>query len=187
MKNPALILIDIQNGMDDLPYWGGGRNNADAEENAARILAAWRRKRLPIFHVQHHSTNPKSRLAPGQPGNDLKDIVKPEGTEPVIGKQVNSAFIGTDLKERLDKQGLTSLVFVGLTTEHCVSTTVRMAGNFGYDAYVVSDATATFDKVGVDGAKIPAETVHAVHLASLHGEFATVLNTETLLSSIDNA
>jgi nicotinamidase-related amidase len=185
MKNTALVLIDIQQGFDDLAYWGGNRNNPDAEKNAGKILNEWRRKKLPIFHVKHNSSNPKSKLAPGQPGNEIKDVVKPIAGEPVIGKNVNSAFIGTDLKERIDREKISSLVIVGLTTDHCVSTTTRMAGNFGYQTYLVSDATATFDRTSSTGKKFSAEQIHEISLASLHEEFATVLTTQELLTKLN--
>ncbi len=182
-NNTALILIDIQKGFDDHTYWGA-RNNPDAEQNASQILNAWRAKGLPIFHIRHDSSNKQSKLAPGLPGNQIKDIVKPLPTEVVISKNVNSAFIGTDLKERLDKQQIKSLVIVGLTTDHCVSTTARMAGNFGYNVQVISDATATFDKVSPSGEKLAAELIHTINLASLHKEFATILTTPELLKSL---
>lgn len=181
--NTALILIDIQKGFDDHTYWGA-RNNVDAEKNASQILNAWRSKGLPVFHIKHDSTNKQSKLAPGQPGNQIQDIVKPLATEPVISKNVNSAFIGTDLKERLDKQEIKSLVMVGLTTDHCVSTSVRMAANLGYNVQVVSDATATFDKALPSGEKLNAELIHQANLASLHNEFATVLTTQELLKTL---
>ncbi len=73
--------------------------------------------------------------------------------EPIITKEVNSAFIGTNLKEQLDKLNIHTLVIVGITTNHCVSTTTRMAGNFGYETYLISDATATFDRIGIKGEK----------------------------------
>jgi nicotinamidase-related amidase len=185
MENIALILIDIQNGFDDLAYWGN-RNNPDAEQKAGQILLAWREKGLPVFHVKHNSLNKQSRLAPGQVGNEIKSIVKPLPGEPVIQKNVNSAFIGTNLKEQLDWQNISTLVIIGLTTDHCVSTTTRMAGNFGYKTFVVSDATATFDRTSSNGKKFTAEQIHEVSLASLHGEFATVLTTEELLSKIQS-
>jgi nicotinamidase-related amidase len=181
MKQTALILIDIQNGFDDLPYWGGNRNNPQAEARAAEILKHWREKNFPVYFIRHDSSNPKSKLFPGQPGNEIKAIVKPLSTEPVISKNVNSAFIGTSLKEDLDKKGIQSLVIVGLTTDHCVSTTTRMAGNYGYETYVISDATATFDRMSNDGEKFSAETIHKISLASLHDEFAKILDTRTLL------
>jgi nicotinamidase-related amidase len=184
VKNkPALILIDIQQGFDDIAYWGQ-RNNPEAENNAGRLLNVWREKGPPIFHVKHCSTNPDSKLAPGNPGNAFKDIVAPHAGEAVILKNVNSAFIGTNLKQQLDASGITKVVIAGLTTDHCISTTVRMAGNYGYDTFVVSDATATFDKEGVDGQKFAAELMHETALASLNGEFAEVVKTEDLLNAL---
>lgn len=184
MSNPALLLIDIQKGLDEIDYYGGHRNNLQAEANAKRILDFWRNQKFPIFHIKHNSTNPDSPLIPGQPGNEFKDIVKPLANEVIIEKQVNSAFIGTDLRQQLDLRGVSKLVIVGLTTDHCVSSSARMAGNLGYKTFLVSDATATFDKVGPDGSKFRAETIHDIELASLHNEFATVIRTDELLRQV---
>ncbi|MEH0157344.1 cysteine hydrolase family protein [Limibacter armeniacum] len=177
-SKPALLLIDIQQGFDDVAYWGGGRNNPDAEKKAGELLQIWREKDLPVFHIQHCSTTPGSRLHPSHLGNAFREEVKPQGEESVIKKNVNSAFIGTDLQERLESLGITQLVIAGLTTDHCVSTTTRMAGNFGYEVFLVEDATATFDKVGVNGEKYTAQLIHDTALASLHKEFAEVVSIE---------
>jgi len=181
---PALILIDIQKGFDNVEYWGGQRNNPNAENNAGELLEIWRKNKLPIFHIQHCSLTPESLLNETNKGNEFKDIVKPIEGEPIIKKNVNSAFIGTDLKERLDNDKITKLVIVGLTTDHCVSTTTRMAGNYGFDPFIVSDATATFNKKGLDGQNFSAELIHETALASLNGEFATALTTEFLKQNI---
>jgi len=178
LDNPALILIDIQKGFQDVAYWGGDRNNINAEEKASELLEIWRSKKLPIFHVQHCSSNPNSILNETNPGNQFQDIVKPLEDETVIKKNVNSAFIGTNLKQLIDNANITNLVIVGLTTDHCVSTTTRMAGNFGYTVYLVSDATATFNKKGLNGEDFPAELIHQTALASLNEEFAQVVNSE---------
>ena len=106
--------------------------------------------------------------------------MKPIGGEPIIKKNVNSAFIRTDLKEQLDNLKITKLVIVGLTTDHCISTTTRMAGNLGFDTFLVSDATATFNRKGLEGQNYPAELVHATSLASLNNEFATIVTAEFL-------
>src|SRR5260221_9204193 len=174
---PALILIDIQKAFNDIAYWGGNRNNPQAEDNAGKLLNFWRQNSLPIFHIKHCSVNPASPLAEGHPGNSFKEIVMPKGDEPIIRKNVNSAFIGTNLKQKIDDAGITKLVIIGLTTDHCVSTTTRMAGNYGYDTYIVNDATATFNKTGIDGQVYPAELIHDTALASLNNEFATVIST----------
>jgi len=178
--SPALILIDIQKGFDNVEYWGGQRNNPDAEKNAAALLKTWRENAFPVFHIQHCSVNPRSMLHESNTGNEIKDLVKPLPGEPIIRKNVNSAFIGTDLKERLDRAGISKLIIVGLTTDHCVSTTTRMAGNLGYETILVSDATATFNKKGPEGQNYPAELIHDTALASLHKEFATVLTMDQL-------
>jgi nicotinamidase-related amidase len=181
---PALILIDIQKGFDDEAYWGGSRNNLDAENNARKLLDFWRAKKLPLFHIQHCSVDPDSPLAARNPGNQFKEIVQPQEGETVIKKSVNSAFIGTPLKEQLDQQGIHTVVIAGLTTDHCVSTSTRMAGNYGYDTYLVADATATFGKKGINGERYDGETMHLTTLAQLSGEFATVVYTDQLLNSL---
>lgn len=183
-EEPALILIDIQKAFDDLDYWGGQRNNLNAEDNAAKLLQFWRKKQWPLIHIRHCSSNPHSPLVEGKTGNEFKPVVAPLPGEPIISKNVNSAFIGTDLKERLDKEGIQKLVIVGLTTDHCVSTTTRMAGNYGYDTYIVSDATATFNKAGANGQQYSAELIHETALASLNDEFATVIETEALINRL---
>jgi nicotinamidase-related amidase len=181
---PALILIDIQKGFENLAYWGGQRNNPGAEKNSGELLKQWRKNRLPIFHIRHCSSNSKSLLHESNAGNEFKDVVRPMDDEPVIKKNVNSAFIGTDLKAQLDNAGIIKLVIVGLTTDHCVSTTTRMAGNFGYETYLVSDATATFNKKGIDGRVYTAELMHDTAIASLKDEFAIIITTDFLNRNI---
>ena len=178
--NPALLLIDIQKGMNDLGYYGGHRNNPQAEEQAAELLAFWRAHQLPVIYVKHNGT-PPSPLAKGAPGNDFKEIIRPNKGEPIFEKEVNSAFIGTELDAFLKKEGIRHLVLVGLTTAHCVSSTARMAGNFGYNTYIISDATATFDTLGSNGQLYEAALVHDICLANLKNEFATILDTAGLL------
>ena len=184
LDRPALILINIQKGFDDIDYWGGQRNNPNAENNASELLELWRKSQLPVFHVQHCSTTAVSPFNEKNVGNQFKDVVKPINGEPIIKKNVSSAFIGTDLKDRLDSEKISTLIVVGLTTDHCVSTTVRMASDFGYDTFVVSDATATFKNNGLDGQFFLAELIHETALASLNNEFATIVTTEFLKQNI---
>ncbi len=181
----VLLVIDVQEGFDD-PRWGR-RNNPDAEANIARLLQAWRRTGRPVVFVRHDSRVPGSPLAPGTPGNRIKAVVAPIGSEVVVSKSVHSAFIGTDLEGRLRGQGWRTVVVTGLTTDHCCSTTARMANNLGFETCFVADATATFDRQGPGGQVFAAEVVHAVELAALHGEFARVVTTEQLLREAGEA
>ena len=179
----ALVVIDVQKGFDD-PKWGK-RNNPQAEANIARLLEVWRDFGRPVIHIQHCSKDQGSPFRADSPGNAFKEVAKPIQGELVIQKSVNSAFIGTDLESHLRSQRITGLVIVGLTTDHCVSTTARMAGNLGFTTFVVSDATATFDRSGPNGKKHKAADVHEVSLASLHQEFATVVDTQNLISGLE--
>ena len=150
----------------------------------AQLLAAWRHARLPVVHVQHLSTRADSPLRPGQSGCEFKPEVTPAPGEKRFTKTVNSAFIGTDLEDYLHEHGYRSLVVAGLTTDHCVSTSVRMAANLGFAVTLVPDATATFDRAAPDGTLIPAEEMHRIHLASLEGEFCDLQSTRQLLALV---
>jgi nicotinamidase-related amidase len=178
-QSSALIVIDVQQAFLDPRF--GERNNPQAESNIARLLTTWRTSGRPIRHVVHDSTEPNSLLLPGSPGNAIQVTALPKATEPIYRKHVNSAFIGTDLEKDLRQDGIDTLVMVGLTTNHCVSTSARMAGNLGFETYVVSDATAAFARPALDGTLRPAEAVHSAALSDLHQEFATVLDTVEIL------
>jgi nicotinamidase-related amidase len=183
-QSAALIVVDVQQAFVDPRL--GERNNPQAESNIARLLAAWRTTGRPIRHVAHDSTEPNSLLRPDSPGNAIQAIALPKANETLYRKHVNSAFIGTSLEKDLLQDGIDTLVIVGLTTNHCVSTSVRMAGNLGFKTYVVSDATATFARPALDGTLRPAEAVHAAALSDLHQEFATVVDTAEILKRADS-
>jgi nicotinamidase-related amidase len=176
----ALIVIDMQQGFDD-PTWGL-RNNPNTEACVALLLQAWRDAAAPVVHVHHHSTSPMGSFRPGTAGCAPKPEAVPLEHERVYHKRVNSAFIGTTLEADLRNLALSRLVIVGLTTNHCVSTSVRMAGNLGFETYVVADATATFDRAGADGRMRRADDVHNAALGDLQGEFAQVIAAKTAIA-----
>ena len=180
-SDTALLVIDVQQGLDE-PRWGA-RNNPDAEQRIADLLAAWRATGRPVIHVQHLSLEPQSPLRADRPGHAFKVEAQPLAGEPIFRKHVNSAFIGTDLEAHLRAHRIEALVIVGLTTDHCVSTTVRMAGNLGFAVTVVEDATATFERNGPNGAHFSADLMHRAALASLDGEFATVRSARDMLAA----
>lgn len=180
--NAALIVIDVQQVFDD-PSWGK-RNNLAAESNIALLLDGWRHTGRPLFHIQHRSALSTSLFHPDAQGFRFKPEAQPLSGEPVIYKNVNSAFIGTDLEQRLRAAGIETVAVCGLTTDHCVSTTTRMAGNFGFATYLVGDASATFERTGPDGRYFSAAQMHDTALASLHDEFATVVTTAQALVAL---
>jgi nicotinamidase-related amidase/ribosomal protein S18 acetylase RimI-like enzyme len=179
---PALVLIDLQRGIDD-PRWGV-RNNPHAERNAARLLEAWRARKAPIFHVRHDSGEADSTYRPGQRGHAFKEVVAPLLGEPVIAKRTPSAFIGTDLEARLRQGGLMRLALCGVKTNNSLEATARMAGCLGFDTRVVADASFTFDQVDWGKRHRTADEVHAMALANLSGEYATIVTTDELLATL---
>jgi len=179
-KNPALLLVDIQKAFLEKDYPGLIRNNEHAEFICGKILKKWRTLDLPIIHVRHSSTNPESKLHKSRPGFEFNDYVTPLETEMVLTKEVNSAFIGTNLENILIKSHIDTLVIVGMTTNHCISTTVRMSGNLGFDTYLISDSTACYNTKGMDGEIIDCNTIYNSALASLQEEFATVIDSKEL-------
>lgn len=181
-RNAALLLIDVQQGFDESAW--GDRNNPGAETQIRRLLERWRETDRPIVHVQHLSQDSGSPLHPSQPGTEFKPETAPKASEPVFQKEVNSAFIGTDLESYLRDQKIQSLVIVGLTTNHCVSSTTRMAENLGFTPIIITDATAAFEQEGADGQRFSAATIHEIAVANLRGEFAETATTDEILSNL---
>lgn len=164
----------------DHPDWGA-RNNSDAERNVARLLAHWRAQAWPLIHVCHDSREAGSHYRPGQKLHAFKPEALPLPGERVIAKTTNSAFIGTDLEQQLRQAGDKALVIAGVITNNSVEATVRMAGNLGFDAWLVEDACFTFGRKDWNGTWHSAQEVHAMSLANLDSEYCTVTTTDALL------
>ena len=179
--NAVLLPIDMQKGFGA----PGAPALSSAPDGAGlRLLAAWRANGGTVIHVRHDSVEPGSVFRPGQSGNALREGFTPLVGEALVAKSVNAAFIGTDLDLRLRQIGATTIVGFGLTTDRCVSTTVRVGANLGYRMIVAADACAAFDQPGLDGTTIPAALAHAVHLATLADEFAEVADVETTIAAL---
>jgi nicotinamidase-related amidase len=181
---PTLIIIDVQQGFAEQDAAGHRRNNPEALERIVDLLAAFRAKNLPVFHIRHASTEPDSVFRPERTGFHVIPAARELPGEPVIVKTVNSAFIGTELEAQLWEAGRHTLVICGATTNHCVETSTRMAGNLGFDARLVRDATWTYDRTGPDGDHQSAAEIHAMTLSNLSGEFATVVTTQEILAEL---
>jgi len=174
----ALLVIDAQKGVNELRHWGGPdgrRNNPGAEGHIQTLIEAFRSKGLPVIYTAHNSRQAISPLKLGTPGGEFLTGIVPRDDELVIHKDVNSAFVGTTLELELRRRGVHRLVSVGYFTNFCVETTVRMAGNMGYDSYLIPDACATSNRIGFDGVDYDADLVHNLSVASMHGEFGTAL------------
>ena len=174
-----MILIDLQKAIDH-PSWGE-RNNPQAEANVAALLRAWRASGRPVYHIRHDSTEPGSHYRPGQAGHLFKPEAAPLAGETVIPKNTNSAFIGTDLEQRLRDANQRILVVAGVITNNSVEATVRMAGNLGFETYLVEDGAFTFGRKDWNGVWRTAAEVHAMSLANLDREYCRVIRTSEIV------
>jgi nicotinamidase-related amidase len=113
----------------------------------------------------------------------------PNRGEPVhvVAKSVNAAFIGTDLDLRLRRLGAQQVVVFGISTDMCVSTTIRVGANLGWRMVLVEDACDCFDLRDRTGGIIPTEDIHRAHVATLAYEFATVNRTREMLAGLEHA
>ena len=179
---PCLIIIDMQKGMANPAV--GERNNPDAERNIARLLEAWRERGGPVVHVRHISRSPTSPFAPGRPGVEFQDALLPLAHEHVVEKNVTDAFIHTALERWLRVRGLDEIILVGVSTNMSVEASARTAGNLGFRTVVVSDATFAFAMPDYAGVQRSADEVHAMSLANLDGEYATIRDARTVLEQV---
>jgi len=184
-KNTALLVIDAQEGIKEEEHWGGNRNNRQAENNIAVLLNHWRQLRYPVIIVQHCSVSMTSPFRPTHHGNKLMDFVLFQPHEKLIQKSTASAFIKTDLREFLELEKITSLIITGFVTNNSVEATARNAGDLGVDTTVVSDATACFDKIAMNGKKYSSDVVHELSLANLKDEYATIRTTAEIVQALN--
>jgi nicotinamidase-related amidase len=191
-SNTALLLIDVQKGVNVLDHWGGvtgRRNNPEAESRMLELLTAFRNQGLKIFFSRHNSREAASPLKLSLPTGDMLEGFEPNDSEIIIYKDVNSVFVGTNFELRLREFHIERLVIAGFFTNFCVETTTRMSGNMGYDSYLAHDACSTCNRVGLDGTDYDPQLVHDMAVASMHGEFCTALTVEQLvgLTQQDNS
>ena len=177
-ERAVLLPIDMQQAFDG-PQWPQ-RWNRDVDANGLALLAAWRAAKRPIIHVRHDSVQPGSSLAPGAPGNAFRPGFEPLPGEALVTKGVNSAFIGTDLDLRLKRLGAKHVVTFGISTDMCVSTTVRTGANMGWDMILVPDASDCFELPDGNGGTIPAIEIQRAHVATLAFEFCRVVTSAEL-------
>ncbi|HVJ43891.1 MAG TPA: cysteine hydrolase family protein [Dongiaceae bacterium] len=182
MAKQALVIVDLQND-----YFPGGKwtlsNVHAAADNAARLLTDFRAKGDLVVHIRHEfPTADAPFFAPGSDGAQIHPKVLNRNDEPVVLKNYINSFRETDLKEILDKNGITDLVVAGAMSHMCVDGITRAAVDFGYKTTVIHDACATLD-LEFNGVKVPAAQVHAGFMAALGFAYATMKSTDAFLAA----
>ena len=180
-NHAVLLPIDMQRAFD-VPPWPRRWNSA-VDQNGLALLQRWREAGRPIIHVRHDSVEAGIFTRPGQRWKPVPPGLRSCAGEALVTKSVNSAFIGTDLDLRLRRLGARHVVTFGISTDMCVSTTVRTGANMGWNMVLADDASDCFELPDGKGGTISAEAVQAAHVATLGFEFCRVMSTRELLEA----
>ncbi|WP_455925745.1 isochorismatase family protein [Pseudomonas putida] len=177
-----LIILDVQDAIDQ-PVWKD-KSHPGYLSAIQRLLAHWRANGWPVLHVKHDEATPTSSYYAQGPWNGIKQEVAPIEGEPVIAKQQNCAFIGTELDATLKRMQVKQFVLTGVVVHNSIDATVRAGKALGYDIILPSDTTTAVPVVAANGKAWDATTVHALTLAILDGEYAQVMPSDELIAQL---
>ncbi|MGD0971076.1 MAG: cysteine hydrolase family protein [Desulfobaccales bacterium] len=180
----ALLLVDIQND-----YFPGGRMELVGMEEAASqtqaLLAAFRRRQWPTYHIQHVSIRKGATFfLPDTPGVQIHASIAPREGETVINKHFPNSFRDTGLKKRLDAAEVGELVICGAMSHMCIDASTRAAVDHGFSCVVIHDACAIRDLVFAE-TLIPARQVHGAFMAALASFYAGVISLEEFMRALE--
>jgi nicotinamidase-related amidase len=173
VASSALVIIDMQRDFIEPGGFGESLGNKVALLEAIvpatqAVLATWRKAGGLVVHTREaheadlsdcppakrNRGNPSLRigdvgpmgriLVKGEPGNQIIPALAPIAGEIVIDKPGKGAFYATPLHNLLQQAGITHLVFMGVTTEVCVQTSMREANDRGYDCLLLEDCTESY-------------------------------------------
>ncbi|MBW0168851.1 MAG: cysteine hydrolase family protein [Hydrogenophaga sp.] len=173
VAHTALVIIDMQRDFIEPGGFGETLGNnvsllAAIVPACQAALGAWRRAGGMVVHTREAHRpdlsdcppakrlrgNPSLRigdvgpmgriLVAGEPGNQIIPALSPVAGETVIDKPGKGMFYGTTVHAQLQKAGITHLLFMGVTTEVCVQTSMREANDRGYDCLLLEDCTESY-------------------------------------------
>lgn len=172
LVNFGLIIVDMQNGFvsNGGSYDRLGMNIENYQKTIPKIkelINFCRKENIPIFYTEAtrepngidllinvHNILPRTReerlknqdipiCVRGTWDAQTIDEIKPTEEDYIILKRRDSAFQDTELRMWLNTLKINTLIFCGIDTSICVETSLRDGFNIGYDAILISDATAS--------------------------------------------
>ena len=159
----------------------------EAGSKAGELLALFRKKKWPTFHIQHIAPSEKAPFfRPHTAGAEIHKSVAPDADDKVIQKHYPNSFRETGLAEALKSDRVEQVVICGAMSHMCIDATTRAAADLGFKCTLIHDACATRDMVFGDE-KIAAAAVHGAFMAALGGAYAKVQNLDEYIASIDTA
>ncbi len=183
MSNTALLVIDVQQSFEQMPFWTE-QDLAAYQSAQNNLIAHARNQSWPVIFVYHVSRGPFS-LASG--------FVEPMAWvdrlpgDPVFHKRVHNALSESGLEPWLVQRGISRLLISGLRTEQCCETTARVASDAGYEVEYVMDATHTFDMQLPNGEVSSVAQIKAHTEMVLAGRFAAVVSVDHIRARATDA
>ncbi|MFK7892391.1 MAG: isochorismatase family protein [Granulosicoccus sp.] len=178
MQPTALLVIDVQQSFEHMPFWSeDGLVTYQSKQNA--LIAHARKQSWPVIFIYH-----QSRGAFSAKGGLLGPMawVDRQAGDPVFYKHVHNALSESGLEPFLYANGISRLVVSGIRTEQCCETTARFASDSGYEVEFVLDATHTFSMTLPNGEKASTDSIKLHTSMVLSGRFATIWDTEDFIS-----
>ena len=176
MTKQAVVVVDFQNDYLTSGSWPLVGIDA-AVQNAARVIEDARSKGIPVIHVRHESAKGAPFFVAGSHGAEIIPAVAPRDGEQVVVKNFPNAFRDTDLKARLDAEGVEDIVIIGAMSHMCIDATARADADYGFNVSVVEDAAATRD-AAFDGMTVPAAQVHAAFMSALGFAYGKIVKAD---------
>jgi len=178
--NTALLIVDVQRDY----FSGGGMQlvgSTEASEKIKIVLGKFREERKQVVHIQHIATSQSATFfIPNTIGIEFHENVRPQANETIIQKHYPNSFRDTGLDKYCKKNGIDSLVIVGMMTHMCIDTTTRAAYDLGFRCTVLEDCCAT-KGLSFKDRVVDSKDVQTSYLAAIDGTFARVINSEEYL------
>ena len=164
----ALLVVDIQNDLiESVPY-----QMQECLSIWQQLITSCREKGVEVIYVRHHD----EELFFGSHGWEIYEAIAPEVDEKIFDKHYNSAFKETHLQTYLASQAFSHLVIIGMATDYCIDTTVKVAFELGYQVTIPKNGTTTFDSDF-----LTAKQLQKHYEAIWHNRFAKVKTIEEIL------
>jgi nicotinamidase-related amidase len=174
MDNTLLLIVDVQNAIaGQKPYLFD-----EVLSNIRMLLENFRELEKPVIFIQHDD-GIGSDLEANTFGWEIVKEIAPLPGDKIIPKRFNSAFRETSLDKELNDLNIKKLIIVGLQTEKCIDTTIRVAFEKGYEV-IIPELTNTT----IDGKFLPAKEIYMHHNDLFNNRFGKILGIGEILKNI---
>jgi len=174
-SNTALLIVDVQNELvEGSPY-----NIDTVLKNISILIDACHKAKIEVIYIQHTEIADDGFKADTH-GWQIHESITPIEGEMTFMKSYNSAFKDTELRRYLDSKGIVNLIVVGMQTDYCIDSTVKVGFEYGYKLIIPEGTNTTFD----NGYASAEQVVGMLNLGVYKGRFGEVVSVEEVVGKI---